>query len=255
LEPARYFSNRLFGQGNHAGRLGRARAPIQPEQYQTIVRASPSQGKERTRNDSMTARGSISRILHLSSSQGASAMPYTVWSQGVLVGHTELDIPCVQSAIRQGFIAPTDEGRRLLAIAAGVPAACARLNRATRRSGGRHRVVEKNAFRLACDRREALNLEMRDEDGVPVSMKFIRVHDIQSDPFEDADARDDELVGPEGQMDEHRAELEAEIADVVSELASSVEGEEWKEELDPDPRWETTQYCCMIFLGDADDAD
>jgi hypothetical protein len=41
----------------------------------------------------------------------------------------------------------------------------------------------------------------------------------------------------------------------MSERASSIEGEEWKGELDPDPRWETMQYYCMIFLGDADDGD
>src|SRR5262249_47303920 len=121
------------------------------------------------------------------------AMPYTLWSHGRLVGHTELDIPCVQSHIMQGFIEPTELGRGLLADAAGVPAVCAELERARKKAGAAHdEEAGLETFQRACDRREALHLELRDEDGTNVEIEWIQVNDIQSDPFAGIDDDDDE---------------------------------------------------------------
>jgi len=167
-------------------------------------------------------------------------MPYTLWSHGRLVGHTELDIPCVQSHIMQGFIEPTEAGRALLADAAGVPAVCAALERARKKSGAAHdEAAGLESFRIACDRREALHLELRDEDGNGVAVEWIQVNDIQSDPYADIDDDDDE------ELDE---ELQAEIDATIAEWKSRFEGEEWKGEPEPDPRWETMQYYCMVYL-------
>jgi hypothetical protein len=113
-------------------------------------------------------------------------------------------------------------------------------------------------FQLACDRREALRLELRDEDGGRIQFKFIEIHDIQSDAFEDEDTRSDEWLGPDGApVDfeaefeaEFEADLEAEIAEYLAEFASRLDGEEWKAETEPDPRWETVQYHCMVVLDE-----
>src|SRR5262249_2993693 len=154
--------------------------------------------------------------------------------------HTELDIPCVQSHIMQGFIEPTELGRGLLADAAGVPAVCAELERARKKAGAAHdEEAGLETFQRACDRREALHLELRDEDGTNVEIEWIQVNDIQSDPFAGIDDDDDEELD---------ADLQAEIDATIAEWKSRFEGEEWKGEPEPDPRWETMQYHCMVYL-------
>jgi len=169
-------------------------------------------------------------------------MPYTLWSHGRLVGYTELDIPCVQSHIMQGFIEPTEAGRPLLADAAGVPAVCAANRRAQKQSGrAKNDDAEMDAFQRACDRREALHLELRDGDGTHVEVEWIQVNDIQSDPFADITDDDDD-------DEELEEELQAEIDAAIAEWKSRFDGEEWKGEPEPDPRWETMQYHCMVYL-------
>src|SRR5215467_6650169 len=95
-------------------------------------------------------------------------MRYTLWSRGRVLGHTELDLPHVQDRVRMGFIEPTETGTRVLPDATGVPAAAQALAKAAKRAVDlRYDALTEFAdFRAACDRREALNLELRDEMGV-----------------------------------------------------------------------------------------
>ena len=166
-------------------------------------------------------------------------MSYTLWSRDRLLGHTDLDIPCVQDFIRQGFIEPTDLGNRLLPDATGVPRACAASERAARAAGKRWPERDLTEFRRACARREALDLELRDETGERFTYEFLRVYDLQDrsgDDFED----DDEPLSPE---------VEAAIAEEVAEISESFEedvyGSSWPP---PDSRWETMRYHVMVHL-------
>ena len=120
-------------------------------------------------------------------------MRYTLWSNDRLLGHTELDLPHVQDHVRMGFIAPTELGNRLLPDATCVPAAANALARAARRAANQREasLTEFADFWAACDRREALRLELRDETGGVFQCEWIRVNDIDNHSWSDDDVDDD----------------------------------------------------------------
>lgn len=177
-------------------------------------------------------------------------MPYTLWSHGRLVGHTDLDIPCVQDHIRQGFIEPTEEGRRILVDATGVPAVMAE-GRRGRRDGTKDDDTVMAEFSAACDRREALELELRDEDGARFECDFIRVYDLQDQSLHDDvfDAELDETLEPVSEEerqadDDERAAFERDLAVLLEDVEDKY-GSSWSP---PDERWETMQYHMVVFL-------
>jgi hypothetical protein len=183
---------------------------------------------------------------------GGCAMQYTLWSRGKRLGHTDLDLPHVQDRVRMGFIEPTEEGTRLLPDATGVPAAAHALAKAARRAAHQRyeALTEFADFRAACDRREALDLELRDEMGVLFPCEWIRINDIDDQSWAEDDFDDDEDLDPE---------LEAAIDHDAELIESSLDEDDAsyfdEDDLDcpspwepPDPRWETSRYHVMVYL-------
>ena len=184
-------------------------------------------------------------------------MTYTLWGRDRLLGHTDLDLPHVQPHVRMGFVEPTEEGKRLLPDATGVPASTSALHRARRVSGDRKDEfrTEIADFNAACDRREALTLELRDETGAVVPAWFIRIYDLQDDAWLDDELEADDLEFTTEFEDELEEELEAD-ADFDS---GDDDVEAWFSEMDfldgsswqpPDERWDTMQYHIQLYLYD-----
>ena len=174
-------------------------------------------------------------------------MRYALWSRGRLLGHTELDLPHVHDRVRMGFIEPTEDGVRLLPDATGVPAAAYALARAAKQAAHRRHpsLTEFADFRAACDRREALDLELRDEGGVVLRCEWIEIHDIDAPILTDEDLDG----GADEPMD---LALEAAIDHDVELFESFYDGNDqhqtspWEP---PDVRWETMRYHVMVHLG------
>src|SRR4051812_16317287 len=104
-------------------------------------------------------------------------MRYALWSCGRLVGHTDLDVRTVTSTMRQGFIEPTEEGRPVLADATGVWRTMAEVKRGSRARGGPGE-NDHDLFLAAVQRREDLDLELRDGRGAVFDCDFMRVTDL-----------------------------------------------------------------------------
>src|SRR3954463_4848253 len=113
-------------------------------------------------------------------------MTYSLWSRGTLIGHTDLDLPHVQDYMLMGFVEPTDAGRSALIDATGVPPACARLRAMERRGGG----SDLSDFVSACDRREALEGELRDEAGGVFPCAGMRIYDLRDRSLDEEAALD-----------------------------------------------------------------
>jgi hypothetical protein len=171
-------------------------------------------------------------------------MPYTLWSHGRLLGHTDLDAPHFQDQLRHGFIQPTPLGEELLADAVRVFRLCA---------ASRGRVKDDaylEAFLRAVDAREAQHLMLRDESGAVFDCDFIRVYptvdlsndDEESDDWQNASAIDS---GP--------FECEEEEFDVYTQLEDDGGFSEGEYEPD-DIRWTTMEYFIQVFLKGALDA-
>jgi hypothetical protein len=169
-------------------------------------------------------------------------MRYSLWSHGRLLGHTDLDIPCVTPHFMQGFIDPSPEGSKILPRATGVPrAASAGLVRNLSEAERRGREAE---FRAACSAREELELELRVEDGTVFPCDFVRVYDLR-DNWLDESHDDDEPLDPETE-----AEIDAAVAEWEEERLSE---SAWSPPPPEDPRWDTMQYLIQVFLEGVDD--
>ena len=201
-------------------------------------------------------------------------MRYSLWSMGRLLGYTDLDIHTETPTMRQGFIEPTAEGRPLLEDATGVWRAMADRKRAKRARGGDESSNDGELVTSAMSRREALNLELRDEHDVVLDCDFMRVYDLfdlhagvvdeMSDTEEEQQA-DFEIylssLSPELGADAlaQRAITDAEVEALVAEV---LEQREERELLGPgwppaceDPRWDTMQYHLQVHLKTSFDDD
>ena len=169
-------------------------------------------------------------------------MRYSLWSHNRLLGHTDLDIPCVTTHLMQGFIDPTPDGSKYLPRATGVPrAASAGLARNLSEAERRGRQAE---FLAACSAREELDLELRLEDGSVFPCDFIRVYDLRDDWLADESVDDDDPLDPEIE-----AEIEAEVEAWEEERRW---GSAWPPPIPADPRWDTMQYHIQVFLKGSD---
>lgn len=181
-------------------------------------------------------------------------MRYALYDGDRLLAYTELDIPCVQSHLRQGFLSPTDLGETVLTQATRVPATLAALRRARQRSA----TVDPQLHRDVDDamaRRDALKWVVRDERGCEFAFDFLRVYDLQDTSYDDA--FDDDSY--ENSYDADDADL-AEGIDAL-DLDSSLDclnSEDWTESLrwtddatwlDIDERWETARFLIQIIVG------
>lgn len=180
-------------------------------------------------------------------------MRYSLWSRGTIIGYTDLDLPHVNPDLLSGFVEPTEAGRQALIDATGVPAVCVKQPARWYERDGLDPETEAymKAFQRACDRREALVLELRDDRGELFPCAHIRVYDLRltwPEPHPDEfDAPDDEELDPElrAQMDD-----DAELArDWMEEIEEDLEADAWKQEDDPcDPRWDTMQYHIQVYV-------
>ena len=196
-------------------------------------------------------------------------MRYSLWSHGRLVGHTDLDIPTITSTMRQGFVEPTADGRQLLADATGVWRAIAEVKRGCR-AASRERTASDDALVLeSMARREALNLELRDDSGALFTCEFIRITDLfdmnnglvdeMSDTEEEQEAafqiRLSALSGvARDQALAERAASDAEIEATIAEFMEEREESQMFESAYPppppeDPRWDTMQYLLQAHLS------
>ena len=201
-------------------------------------------------------------------------MRYCLWSGQQLLGYTYLDIHTETPMMRQGFIEPTPEGKPLLEDATGVWRAMAHRKRAKRAHGGGESSKDDELVTSAMSRREALNLELRDEHDVVLECDFMRVYDLfdlhagvvdeMSDTEEEQQA-DFEIylssLSPELGADAlaQRAATDAEVEALVAEV---LEQREERELLVPgwppareDPRWDTMQYHLQVHLKTSFDDD
>src|SRR6185436_8078996 len=105
-------------------------------------------------------------------------MRYSLWSRGRLLGYTDLDINTETPTMRQGFVEPVPEGRSLLEDATGVWRAMADRKRAERARDGDGSSKDDELVTSAMSRREALNLELRDDHDVVFDCDFMRVYDL-----------------------------------------------------------------------------
>jgi len=171
-------------------------------------------------------------------------MRYSLWSHQRLLGHTDLDIPCVTKHLMQGFIEPTPEGSGQLPKATGVPrAASAGLVRNLTEPERRERAAK---FQAAVSARESLDLELHLEDGSVFPCDFIRVYDLRDDLLDDESLDDDEPLDPELQ-----AAVDADVAAWEEDRRSR---SAWPPPVE-DPRWDTMQYLIQVYLHGACDMD
>jgi hypothetical protein len=202
-------------------------------------------------------------------------MRYSLWSGDRLLGHTDLDIHTVTSRMRQGFIDPTPDGIPLLRDATGVIRAMAEQQRARRARGGDKTTDDHDLFDESVRRREALNLELRDEAGAVFECDFMRVYDLfdmHSGAVEDMQDTEEEA---EAEFEIHlsslsaqervealarRAESDAEVEEMFAEFQAEREEQElygsgWPPPPPEDPRWDTMQYHLQVFLSSSLDDD
>jgi hypothetical protein len=203
---------------------------------------------------------------------GGSKVRYSLWSRGRLVGHTDLDIPTVTPTMRQGFVEPGPEGRAILADASGVWRAIAEMKRTSRARGDQPAVNDHSLVTVAANRREALHLELRDENGALFQCEFIRITDLfdiaggmvdeMSDTEEEEEAAfevelsalfceaRDRAIAERAQMNARvQADIEAIVADMVEEEKQNECGSAWPPRPPEDSRWETMQYLLQVHLA------
>ena len=98
-------------------------------------------------------------------------MPYTVWSRGRQLGETDLGFVFRHNGMRCGWLHPTRIGERLIPMATGVSPALRTVYTIGR---------DPTAYADLCsavDQEEALELELRSPDGVPIATEDIGIID------------------------------------------------------------------------------
>jgi hypothetical protein len=194
-------------------------------------------------------------------------MRYSLWSRRRLLGYTDLDIHTETPTMRQGFIEPTPDGRPLLEDATGVWRAMADRKRSERARDGDKTAEDEQLVSASLSRREALNLELYDENGVAVECDFMRVYDLfdlnsgvvdeMSDTEEEEQAEFEvylSSLSPENgaeamaQRADTDAEVEAFVADVLKERDSKELFGSGGPPPREDPRWNTMQYHLQVHL-------
>jgi hypothetical protein len=198
-------------------------------------------------------------------------MRYTLWSRGRLVGHTDLDVHTITSTMRQGFVEPTPEGKVALQDATGVWRAMAEVKRGARARGAKGE-NDIELLQNPVERRESLNLELRDATGNPFECAFIRITDLfdmnagivdeMCDTEEEEEAAFQiRLSSLSGAAREEalatRAALNAEIDEMVADIMEERDEQrmydsDWPPPSAEDPRWDTMQYLLQAHLAGPD---
>jgi len=202
-------------------------------------------------------------------------MRYSLWSRGRLVGYTDLDIHTVTTTMRQGFIEPVPEGKPLLEDATGVWRAMAAEKRARRDDEGHVAADDNDPVMQSMNRCEALELELRDEEGYVFEFEFLRIYDLfdlkngvvdaMGDTEEEEQANFEIYLSSLAPEDREkalaqRAAAGLEIEELFAELSEEWEemelfGSGWPPLPAEDPRWETMQYHLQVHLKRSFDDD
>lgn len=159
-------------------------------------------------------------------------MVYSIVSRGRVLGTTDLGFIYRPDVHRCGWLHPTPLGERLLPIAAGVAPAM----RAEYMLGP-DTTLHADVI-SACDQEEALELELRREDGTLIEttdIGIIDTHYLLSIPISEDD-EDFELT----------PEQQTEIDDVVAEMRA----EDWKVSADDEEERDFPQYQVQVRLVD-----
>jgi hypothetical protein len=108
-------------------------------------------------------------------------VPYTIWSHGRLAGETDLGFILREGNHRTGHFFPTafgqslvpiiNEPRRLIKALRGVPGDA-------RSSDDPAWIALHSAFEIAAERERALELELRDENGVVIPTEDVSIRDM-----------------------------------------------------------------------------
>jgi len=162
-----------------------------------------------------------------------ASLVYTVWSRGKALATTDLGFIYRPGCFRCGWLHPTAMGERYLPIAAGVAPAL----RAEYLLGPDPTL--RADVLAASDQEEALELELRREDGSVIETTHIAVIDTEyllSIPI--STDLDDE-------MGELSPEDEAEIAELVAEIK---EEERWSASLEPEKPPEFPRFQLQVEL-------
>lgn len=114
---------------------------------------------------------------------GVVGVRYTLWSHGQLVGDSEMTFYRAQPEVCQGDLVPREGAAAIIAIATAVPAAARALagaarNVASGQGRGRERLAEYAHMMIAMAQRDALALELRDENGRTVPTDWIELRDM-----------------------------------------------------------------------------
>ena len=165
----------------------------------------------------------------------ATTLPYSLWSRGRLLGETDLGFISRENRHRCGWLHPTEIGERILPEAAGIAPAMR-----TEFMIGPDATLHADVL-AACDREEALELELRGQDGKRIETEDIGVRDthyLMSIPENDCEDDEDYTLTPE---------QEAEIEEFVAA---------WKEEhegdlnLESEEEVELPRYQLQVTLVD-----
>jgi len=195
-------------------------------------------------------------------------MRYSLWSRGRLLGYTDLDIHTVSPTMRQGFIEPVSQGKPLLEDATGVWRAMAEQTRVRRARGGDEATSDNDLVQASMNRREVLDLELRDEHGGVFECDFMRIYDLFDAKNGIVEAMGDTEEENEATFEIHlsslsledrekalaeRAAADIEIEELFAELNEESEemelfGSGWPPLPPDDPRWDTMQYHLQVHL-------
>jgi len=199
-------------------------------------------------------------------------MRYTLWTHGILVGHTDLDIYTVTSTMRQGFVEPTEAGKSMLADETAVWRAIAQMKNERRARGESRESDDHGIVEGAMERRARHELELRDENGTVVECEFIRITDLfdmksgvvddmsETEEEEEADFQIHLSSLSPGKREEalaDRAEMKARVMADIEALLGEMEeerdeqemfGSAWPPPAPEDSRWETMQFLLQAHL-------
>lgn len=125
-----------------------------------------------------------------------AVMPFTIWSRGRLLGETDLGFVQVYSNMRMGWFHPSPEGEKLMSVLTGTGPALKRVGRLMRSpirkamrkpsdddDGEWPRDIRTTTAYAdlvsSVDELEAMQVELRDADGQPVSTEHIGIDDVE----------------------------------------------------------------------------
>lgn len=163
-------------------------------------------------------------------------MPYSVWSRGSLIGHTDLGFAYREHGVRVGWFQPNELGEKLMPAATGVAPAM----RKSREAKSDLRTDPDVASAVVCER--ALEMELRRENGKVIETEQIGIIDTHYlISIADSAIEHDECVEP---------------FDLDDQPVFDADTEPWLADREPHEPWRQTEqlprYQIQVYLLDHD---